>query len=487
MHVCRRSWLCALVLTTSALALLLIGGHPSAQPTPPTPAAPSATAPFSLGLSPADTDPFEMTPRLFSGPQGETLRLWQRLVPPDKGRVLLAAESEGEWKPLLEIAPQEENTTVGMGDLSVGPAGQLAVAYQWWRRLPSSAKQIRVARSSDGGKTWIQSPTQLDQSDKAFSPKAAWGRDQNLVVVWSDEIRGNRIWDIYARRSTDGGATWEPEQHLSRFAVKTPTDAYVRPELISDGKNTFWTVWVGIRGSWSRLYLNRSTDGGHTWTDPVELSWPGVTTSGHRVFRSGERLLVIWNDRRTGRDRVYAVTSSDGGVSWTAPARVDHSSEDAQTDAVAPATVMNPSGEVLVVWHDGRYGRDDIFVARSTDWGRTWEDKDVRLDMDEPGTSVSRFASIARAADGRVAVAWEDDRAGWEGVYLRVRGAGPRSAWGPEMLVAPPGAKKACRMPVVFWGKDGSLKLAWEVLDYTRSLLAPKRNINGRTVKLEAK
>jgi hypothetical protein len=204
-----------------------------------------------------------------------------------------------------------------------------------------------------------------------------------------------------------------------------------------------------------------------------------------RLVRSGERLLVVWQDKRTGRDRLFAVT--DGGVTWTPPTRVDHLPAEMATDAFSFAVVMSPAGEVVVTWQDGRHGRDDIFVGRSLDGGRTWQNTDTRLDMDEQGVGVSRFSSMARAADGRIAVAWEDDRAGYEGIYLRVRGLGAQPAWGPETVVEPPSAKTGARMPVVLWGADGSLHVAWEVWNYAGGPLAVTKRIDGRTLVLDKK
>jgi hypothetical protein len=481
MRWCRCPWVSSLaLLMTGTLALLLVSGHLSAQ-----------TAPLSGGTTLSDTGPYEAQPKLFAGPKGEALRLWYRGLPPGTGGVLLGVAAPNDaWKTLVEIIPQEKDTTAGTADLAVGPAGELTIAYQWWRRVPSS-KQVRLARSTDGGKTWIQPSTSLDTSGKAFSPKVAWGRGQNVVVVWSDEQRsanvGNRIWDIYARSSSDGGSTWGPEQLLSRFPAHTQTDAYIRPELVSDGEDSFWAVWVGIRSGRSRWFLSRSKDGGRSWADPMEISGQSQSVFGQRVIRAGQRLLTVWQDKRTGRDRVFAVSSSDNGATWTSPAPVDHLPANLATDAFSPTVAMNPSGEVLVTWQDGRNGRDDIFLGRSLDGGRTWEDKDVRLDMDEQGTAMSRFPSIARAADGRIAVAWEDDRAGYEGIYLRVRSAGAQPAWGPEMLIEPPGPKKAVRIPAVLWDTDGSLYVAWEVWNYVGGVMAVAKRIDGRKVVLDRK
>jgi hypothetical protein len=462
-----------LPLMTGALTFVVVDGHLSAQ------------APPLEGSKAAATSPVhEASPKLFAGPNGETLRLWYRSAARGTGTILARA-TPGGWQTLVEIMPTEKDATAGMPDLAIGSSGRMAVAYQWWRRLPTSSKQIRVARSSDGGKTWAQPATAVDMSGKAFSPKAAWGSDDNLVVVWDDEQRSNRVWDVYTRRSPDGGVTWEPEQLLSRFPQHTPTDAYIRPELISDGDKRFWAVWTGIRSARSRVYLNRSTDGGRTWTHPLELSGRSDSVYNNRIVRSGEHLLVVWQDKRTGQERLYAVTSADGGVTWSAPARIDHLPDDLQTNAFAMTLTMSPEREVLVTWNDGRNGRDDIFVGRSADGGRTWDDKDVRLDMDEAGTAMSRFPSIARAPDGRIAVAWEDDRAGYEGVYVRIRSAGPEPRWGPEILVEGPNQKKGARQPAVVWAADGSLHVAWEIWDYTAGSLGATSRIDSRRLVLD--
>ena len=148
----------------------------------------------------------------------------------------------------------------------------------------------------------------------------------------------------------------------------------------------------------------------------MALSGQSVSVFGQRLVRSGERLLLVWQDAPTGQDRIYAVTSGDGGVTWSSPTRVDHVPPASTAAAGSPAVILGPGAEAFVAWHDGRNGRDDVFLGRSPDGGRTWGTEDTRLDMDEPGTGVSRYPRIARAEDGRLAVAWEDDRAGHEGI-----------------------------------------------------------------------
>ena len=346
-------WAGCLALTIALTVLLLIG-RPSAQ------APGQGAAPLEAPAVPAD----EITPRLLSGPDGQVFRLWKRSIDfqTGGGGVFLAlASPAGTWQRLLELLPSEPGVTALDPDVAFGPSKEVALAYQWRRNDPRT-KQIRLARSVDGGKTWTQSSTAVESSGKGFTPKLGWGRGRSLVVVWADERRANRAWDMYARRSPDGGGTWEPEQLLSRFPQGTTNDAFVRPEMIGDGRDRFWVVWLGLRNGRSSFYLSRSADGGRTWTDPVALSGESESVFGQRLVRSGERLLLVWIDARTGKDRIYSVTSGDGGVTWTSPTRVDHVPAGSQASAVSPAVVMSSDAEVFVAWHDGRNGRDDIFV-----------------------------------------------------------------------------------------------------------------------------
>lgn len=428
----------------------------------------------------------ERLPRLFLGPKGQVLRLWQREGDRQEGggAVLLAlAKPQDAWEKLVEFRPSEKGVSARNADVDVGPSGELAVVYRWWRDKPRS-KQLRVASSADGGKTWSQPATSVENGGKSFSPKIAWS-GKSLVVVWADERRHNRIFDIYARRSPDGGKTWESEQILSVFPKQLRGDLYARPTLVSDGQDRLWAVWVGLRSGESALYLSRSTDGGRRWADPVALTGDSRSVYGEVLLRAGDRLLLVWHDMRTDQDRLYAVSSSDGGATWTTPVRVDHLSADSKANVASPTALLSPDGEAFVAWQDGRNGRDDIFLARSTDGGRTWGKEDLRMDTDEPGTAVSRFPKLAKAKDGRIALAWEDDRAGLEQIYVRVRAAGSAGEWGPELRVTTSLAPKhGAHLPGLLWDPDGALHVAWEVWDVT---LAPDRidkRIDGRTLKV---
>jgi hypothetical protein len=474
------AWARRLAAAGGAAALLFAGSHLSAQQVSP---GGTGQGP-RVGLMGAAED--EILPRLYVGPKGDVFRLWLRAGDTQRGggAVLLAvAKPDNAWQTLLEIRPSEKGTSYRDAYLAMSPSNQLAVLY---RRKSNQAgtKHIGLARSDDGGKTWTHSAIPADASSRNFEPKAVWGRDGSLVVVWSDERRGQRLFDVYARRSPDGGKTWDPEQLVSRFPRQLPSDLNARPMLVGDGQDRVWSVWVGVRSGRSALYLTRSTDGGRTWTDPQALTGDSESVFAQSLLRAGKHMLLLWQDTRTGQDKAYAASSTDDGATWTNPVRVDHLPADSQVAVDGVTGLLAPDGEALVAWKDGRNGRTDIFLARSTDGGRTWGSEDRRLDMDEPGTAVSGEPMLARSSDGRVALAWEDDRAGYEGIYLRVRSTGDRQDWGPEISVAAPVQKRAMRTPQLAWGPDGQLYAVWEVWDHTRGATSVTKRVDSRTVNL---
>jgi hypothetical protein len=463
-------------------AVVVVGGWGDALAQSPPPG-------LSGGFpSTAEASGDEMAPRLFAVPGSGLLRMWLRIGDPrlGGGSVVVAASRPGDrWEDLLDLKFPEKGINAREPDLAVSAAGEVALVYQWRRDNPRS-KQIRFASSDDGGKRWTQPATQLDKEAKGFEPVVAWTRGKGLFVAWSDERRGRRLFDVYGRRSPDGGKTWEPEQLASRFPQTFPGDLHARPRVLSDGQDRLWLIWVGIRSGRSSVYLSRSVDGGKSWSEPQALTGDSRSVFGQNIVRSGDRMLMVWHDTRTGRDRIYAVTSSDAGVTWTDPVRVDHLPDATPVDATQPTILLRADGEALVAWQDARNGREDIFLSRSSDWGRSWGGEDQRMEMDEPGTAMSRSPKLAEARDGRIALAFEDDRDGHEGVYLRVRSGGAKPDWGPETVVAASTLKIGNRIPELAWGRDG-LHVAWEIWNYTGGPSGITKRIGAKTLSGDAR
>jgi hypothetical protein len=170
--------------------------------------------------------------------------------------------------------------------------------------------------------------------------------------------------------------------------------------------------------------------------DPLRLNMdpPGAARSlePRIAVGRGATVHVAWQDARDGKDDVLVRRSTDGGGSWEAEIRVDGDGPGASLSSM-PALAADGRGRVYVAWEDQRNGDRDIYLARSTDGGRTfWPE--VRVDADEPGAGVSYHPDLLCWDDGTVLVFWRDERDGLADVYLR-RSTDGGNTWGPEKWV----------------------------------------------------
>jgi hypothetical protein len=89
----------------------------------------------------------------------------------------------------------------------------------------------------------------------------------------------------------------------------------------------------------NQVAIIRSNDGGTTWSGPIIVATQqvgSVSIGGRDVRRSDElpefavgpegNLYAVWQDARfTGTSKIALSLSTDGGLTWTAPIRVDQS------------------------------------------------------------------------------------------------------------------------------------------------------------------
>ena len=183
------------------------------------------------------------------------------------------------------------------------------------------------------------------------------------------------------------------------------------PRVASNG--TIYVSWLDYdvwRGGQGTIWLDKSTDGGTTWGNdinvtptPVELpplnvsranGAPDALAKGAPVLEisptNPNELYIVYAadpDRNptTGADgpddaNIFLIRSVDGGATWQPRVRVN---DDYTTtnDQILPWIDVKPDGTIDVAWYDRRNdtaplpGGDaywDIYLARSTDGGQSF-------------------------------------------------------------------------------------------------------------------
>lgn len=175
----------------------------------------------------------------------------------------------------------------------------------------SGRGDIFLRRSTDNGATWKAIVNVSNNFSHSQDPDiAAFG--SNVFVVWSN-WGGPGEYEIFFRRSTDGGVTWKPIVNLSN----NPGDSAL-PQIAISGSNVY-IVWhqENEEMTASDSFFRRSTDNGATWKSKVNLSNSGHGIGpGPDVAASGPNVYAAWNDNSPGDAGIYFQVSTDNGATW---------------------------------------------------------------------------------------------------------------------------------------------------------------------------
>jgi hypothetical protein len=324
--------------------------------------------------------------------------------------------------------------------LSYGPDGVVYQSALVFDEL-TGRNGVTVSRSTDGGKSW-SNPVVVDASSRKsfthgddkesitadpYKPGwvyVVWDRYSNQKPIFTDGHGQNaNKGPAYFSRSTDGGKTWSAPEAI--YARDNGTIANQIVVLPNGTLRDFFTNFVvtnvkgGVEFS-TELCEISSSDGGLTWSsNPVVVSSMtpigAVDPNTLNYIRGGDNLFdvavnpvsgnlyAVWQDARfNGVDQVAFSKSTDGGVTWSSPTRIDQTPTSTNLNdeqAFTPTVDVGADGTIAVTYYnfqnnDGGPGTPtDYWAVTSRDGGTTWS-SELRL------TSSSFNAQLAPAAAG---------------------------------------------------------------------------------------
>jgi len=255
---------------------------------------------------------------------------------------------------------------------------------------------ILVSKSTNGGESWgapipvaEDNTNGLDKQSITADPfdsnyvYAAWDRFLSPPgFPPSDQGRFHAqsyVQQAFFSRSTNGGVSWGPAQVLYNPGTHAGTIGSIINVLpdrtLVDGFVVFGDHKRAIRGAY--VADVRSTDLGATWSKkatliaPVDPSFPGPTDPDHPnlIIRGGElpdfavdrvsgKLYAVWDDDLPdGVDKVYFSQSSDGGLTWSDPVKINKTPTNIPTldqSAFTPTVKVAADGTVGVTYYDFR-------------------------------------------------------------------------------------------------------------------------------------
>jgi hypothetical protein len=119
-------------------------------------------------------------------------------------------------------------------------------------------------------------------------------------------------------------------------------------------------VWHERRNAFEDIFYRRSTDAGINWLPEIRLTNNSSTSWYPAIAVLGNSVHVVWYDTCDGNWEIYYARSTNAGVSWDTNTRLTNNFADSFRPSVAVSDSM-----VHVVWNDGRDGNLEMYYKRN--------------------------------------------------------------------------------------------------------------------------
>jgi hypothetical protein len=178
--------------------------------------------------------------------------------------------------------------------------------------------------------------------------------------------------------------------------------------------NRVYLVWTLFTPTAGTGVLRYSDDDGQTWSSLIQVTSPPDEVEGLLpVVQSNGDLTVVYDDVVGGGDFEVAQTSTDGGLTFGPPVTIAEflgAGDPGLRTGGLPAAAIDPTTDAMyVVWQDTRFrsdGHNDTVISASTDGGATWSSPARVNGPDPAGEVLDHFTPDVAAYGGVVHVTY---------------------------------------------------------------------------------
>jgi hypothetical protein len=283
-------------------------------------------------------------------------------------------------------------------------------AFQVGRFFNGGATDIGWATSGDGGATWaagfmpgLTATSGMPGStggpfERVSDASVAYDAAHSTWLVSSIPIESNLVVpEVFINRSTDGGLTWsDPASIPPPVANKVDLDKNWTVCDNNSGSSFYGHCYTEFDnfGQDDLEYMSTSTDGGQTWSAPVPTAGNDKGLGGQPVVQPDGTVIVPF-ESLNGKEAAFE--STNGGASW-ARANTISSIQFATVGgglrtSPLPTAEIDGSGTVYVAWEDCRFRKNcssNDIVFSSSSDGVNWSAV-KRVPIDDVTSGADHF------------------------------------------------------------------------------------------------
>ena len=222
----------------------------------------------------------------------------------------------------------------------------------------------------------------------------------NIYLTWWDNKTGNN--EVYFGKSNDSGKSFGKPINLS-----DDKGGSADSQIAATPNNVYVTWWDNSTGNW-QVFSRSSNDTGKTFGNAVMIKAvgstpvkhlnapPSNTTSVDTIVGGviGNKEYVVWWDNSTGNWEVFLAKSTDGGKTFDSPINISNT-----PDARSVGARMIAQGDnVYIAWMDIKPGQKQVIFRASNDSGQTFGNPIVVYDGSSAGGTPSPSSSSSATA-----------------------------------------------------------------------------------------
>lgn len=253
--------------------------------------------------------------------------------------------------------------------------------------MTGSTVTLYVARTADGGVTWTQQALGTETT-LLSQPQVAISADGQRAVILAERLESGNP-RLRSFTSDNGGASWSASTDVS--IASTGFDP-MNPQLTlsSDGNQVgaFWTRYAS--GSIVQAEFASSTNGGVTWSAPIRLNatFSSSSASAPSLAASDDGSVLVAGWAELGGDEpAFVARSTNFGATWGPYTQVTTGSINVSGTAMAASS----SGHVMATLIDSysyTSSASQLTYAVSDDTGATWDDSGVIAAQEETSSEL---------------------------------------------------------------------------------------------------